>query len=211
MLVKLCASYAKLFDRRYAIQSAKGNGRGKRELEEAQKALAAPLHNLDPPLAKGLEVEWTHPAPGGSFYIVSRAVIESEVDGDNNVDIALLPLGRKPTIVNGISTKFLRVASDQGLGSEIASARATLLINAYLLSACIKFHSGAYKDAENLYKRVIIEDPGCPATVRVALGMCFYNRGRVQRAKMAFQRAIDMDERNEEALVSARFYCLLVD
>ena len=171
------------------------------QLEEAQKQIRNALHSLAKPLARGVEVEWTHPAPGGSHYIVSRAYISSEVDGDAPVDLTLVgdpdDNDTPPNSVKGVSPKFLRAVTD------LTGERASLLITAYLVSACLKFEAGEYKEAENIYKRVIIEDPDCPAAVRVALGMCFYKRGRIQRAKMAFQRAIDLDERNEEALVSA--------
>ncbi len=59
--------------------------------------------------------------------------------------------------------------------------------------ACIAFHKGQYAQARELYASVIQENPGCPAAVRVGLGMCLYKLGHIEPAKKAFIRALQLD------------------
>jgi len=68
--------------------------------------------------------------------------------------------------------------------------------------AAMLFKKRQFKEARDLYKRAIRDHPGCSPTVRVNLGLCFYELGLESRAVECFERALDMDDEDANALVA---------
>ena len=48
--------------------------------------------------------------------------------------------------------------------------------------------SGSFKEALELYKKVLEINPNCPPCVRNGIALCFYKIGRVNLARKWFER-----------------------
>ncbi|XP_024969154.1 protein CTR9 homolog [Cynara cardunculus var. scolymus] len=75
-------------------------------------------------------------------------------------------------------------------------------IPALLGQACVEFNRGKYSSSLEMYKRVLQVYPRCPAAVRLGIGLCRYKLGQFERAKQAFERVLQLDPENVEALVA---------
>lgn len=75
-------------------------------------------------------------------------------------------------------------------------------IPALLGQACVEFNRGKYSSSLEMYKRVLQVYPDCPAAVRLGIGLCRYKLGHFERAKQAFERVLQLDPENVEALVA---------
>ncbi|KAK0417353.1 hypothetical protein QR680_012959 [Steinernema hermaphroditum] len=74
-------------------------------------------------------------------------------------------------------------------------------IPAMLGKACIAFQKKDYKSALFFYKKAIKLKPDCPADVRVGIGYCLYRLGKHEKARMAFERALELDSTCIPALI----------
>lgn len=59
--------------------------------------------------------------------------------------------------------------------------------------ACISFNKKDYKGALNIFKKALRINPNAPASVRLGLGLCFYKLNKPVKARMAFERALDLE------------------
>ncbi|XP_073008997.1 protein CTR9 homolog [Typha latifolia] len=86
-------------------------------------------------------------------------------------------------------------------------------VPALLGQACVDFISGEkqeqhkkslelYKSSLELYKRALRAYPTCPASVRLGIGLCRYRLGQFEKARQAFQRVLQLEPENVEALVA---------
>lgn len=75
-------------------------------------------------------------------------------------------------------------------------------VPALLGQACVQFSRGRYTDSLELYKRALQVYPQCPGAVRLGIGLCRYKLGQYEKAKQAFQRVLQLDPENVEALVA---------
>ncbi|CAM6088195.1 unnamed protein product [Calypogeia fissa] len=75
-------------------------------------------------------------------------------------------------------------------------------VPAILGQACVQFNRDRYQEALNLYKKALQVHPRCPASVRLGLGLCRYRLGQVKKARQAFERVLQLDPGNVEALVA---------
>ncbi|KAL0904760.1 hypothetical protein M5K25_026909 [Dendrobium thyrsiflorum] len=86
-------------------------------------------------------------------------------------------------------------------------------VAALLGQACVEFNMGenedqyqkaleSYKRSLDYYKRALRAYPNCPGVARLGLGYCRYRLGQFDKARQAFQRVLDLDAENIEALVS---------
>ncbi|XP_024017185.1 protein CTR9 homolog [Morus notabilis] len=75
-------------------------------------------------------------------------------------------------------------------------------VPALLGQACVEFNRVRYSDSLELYKRVLKVYPNCPAAVRLGIGLCRYKLGQFEKARQAFQRVLQLDPENVEALVA---------
>ncbi|KAL7487357.1 hypothetical protein ACHAW6_012955 [Cyclotella cf. meneghiniana] len=76
------------------------------------------------------------------------------------------------------------------------------ILPALLGMAAVKFAEKDYAGAQQLYGRAMQKFPSCGASVRVGYGLACYKLGQIDRAKAAFQRAVDIDAENVEALLA---------
>ncbi|XP_027339223.1 protein CTR9 homolog isoform X2 [Abrus precatorius] len=75
-------------------------------------------------------------------------------------------------------------------------------VPALLGQACVEFNRGRYTDSLELYKRALQVYPNCPASVRLGIGLCRYKLGQFEKARQAFERVLQLDPENVEALVA---------
>ncbi|XP_020084440.1 protein CTR9 homolog isoform X2 [Ananas comosus] len=85
-------------------------------------------------------------------------------------------------------------------------------VPALLGQACVHFNKGEnedqykkaqeYKNSLEFYKRALRAYPNGPPAVRLGIGFCRYRLGQYDRARQAFQRVLQLDPENVEALVA---------
>ncbi|KAK7281282.1 hypothetical protein RIF29_09115 [Crotalaria pallida] len=75
-------------------------------------------------------------------------------------------------------------------------------VPALLGQACVEFNRGRFSDSLELYKRALQVYPDCPAPVRLGIGLCRYKLGQFEKAGQAFERVLQLDPENVEALVA---------
>ncbi|XP_031267897.1 protein CTR9 homolog isoform X2 [Pistacia vera] len=75
-------------------------------------------------------------------------------------------------------------------------------VPALLGQACVEFNRGRYTDSLEMYKRALLVYPDCPGAVRLGIGLCRYKLGQFEKARQAFQRSLQLDPENVEALVA---------
>jgi len=74
-------------------------------------------------------------------------------------------------------------------------------IPALLGKACIAFNRKDYTGALTYYKKVLRSIPNCPADIRLGLAHCFWKLGHQQKARLAFERTLQLDPKCIGALV----------
>lgn len=74
-------------------------------------------------------------------------------------------------------------------------------IPSLLGKACIAFNKKDYRGALAFYKKALRTNPNCPAAVRLGMGHCFMKLGNQDKARLAFQRALELDSNCVGALV----------
>ena len=74
-------------------------------------------------------------------------------------------------------------------------------IQAMLGKACLAFRKKDYKGALAFYKKALRTNPNCPGNVRFGMGLCFMKLENFDKAKMAFERALQLDPKCVGALV----------
>ncbi|XP_068973441.1 RNA polymerase-associated protein CTR9 homolog [Bombus flavifrons] len=74
-------------------------------------------------------------------------------------------------------------------------------IPSLLGKACIAFNKKEYRGALAFYKKALRINPNCPAAVRLGMGHCFMKLNNQKKAYLAFERALQLDDRCVGALV----------
>lgn len=74
-------------------------------------------------------------------------------------------------------------------------------IPSLLGKACIAFNKKDYRGALAFYKKALRTNPQCPADVRLGMGHCFLKLGSVDKARISFERALELDTQCVGALV----------
>jgi RNA polymerase-associated protein CTR9 len=74
-------------------------------------------------------------------------------------------------------------------------------IPALLGKACLSFNKKDYRGALAFYKKALRTYPKCPGVVRLGMGHCFLKLNNPEKAKLAFQHAVDLDPNCVGALV----------
>ena len=74
-------------------------------------------------------------------------------------------------------------------------------IPSLLGKACIAFNRKEFKVALAYYKKALRTHPKCPASVRLGMGHCFAKLAKLDKARLAFQRALELDQNCVGALV----------
>mmetsp|Transcript_8317 Transcript_8317/g.30707 ORF Transcript_8317/g.30707 Transcript_8317/m.30707 type:complete len:1087 (-) Transcript_8317:39-3299(-) len=75
------------------------------------------------------------------------------------------------------------------------------LTPAFLGQARIQYHKGEYAKALKIYQQILRKDKDAPATVRLGIGLCFHRLGNDVKAKVAFERTLQLDPSNVDAHV----------
>jgi len=74
-------------------------------------------------------------------------------------------------------------------------------ILAQLGKAIIAFNRKDYRGSLAYFKKVLSSNPQCPADVRLGMAHCFLKLGNIEKAQLAFERAIQLDSKCVGALV----------
>jgi len=74
-------------------------------------------------------------------------------------------------------------------------------IPAQLGKACIAFKRKDYRGALAYCKKVMRSNSQCPADVRIGMAHCFLKLGNIEKARLAFERALQLDSKCVGALV----------
>ncbi|KAH7730110.1 hypothetical protein AAVH_02602 [Aphelenchoides avenae] len=82
------------------------------------------------------------------------------------------------------------------------SINPSLSIPAMMGKACIAFNKKDYKTALFYYKKCLRVNPNCPADVRVGIGYCLSRQGKYEKARLAFERALELDPNNMPATIA---------
>ncbi|OQV18381.1 RNA polymerase-associated protein CTR9-like protein [Hypsibius exemplaris] len=65
----------------------------------------------------------------------------------------------------------------------------------------VAFQQKDYKKALTCFKKVLQHHPGCSADIRVGIGHCLFKLGYLEKARMAYNRAIQLDPDCSEARI----------
>lgn len=71
-----------------------------------------------------------------------------------------------------------------------------------LAKAIIEFNRGHWKESLTNIKAIIRENPRSPCDIWFAMGLCYYRLGNLPKAKISFDRTVEMDPENSMALAA---------
>ncbi|KAI6200702.1 RNA polymerase-associated protein CTR9-like protein [Aphelenchoides besseyi] len=74
-----------------------------------------------------------------------------------------------------------------------------ILIPALIGKGVILYQRGDFKASLSCFRRCLSTSPSCPAIVRLGMGYCFSKLGAIEKAKIAFERATEIDPTNIDA------------
>ncbi|KAK9747222.1 Tetratricopeptide repeat [Popillia japonica] len=74
-------------------------------------------------------------------------------------------------------------------------------IPSLLGKACIAYNKKDFRGALAFYKKALRTNPNCPAAVRLGMGHCFMKLNNQDKARLAFERALQLDSQCVGALV----------
>jgi len=74
-------------------------------------------------------------------------------------------------------------------------------IPAQLGKACIAFTRKDYKRSLAYFKKVLRYNPNCPAEIRLGLAHCFLKLGNMEKARLSFERTLELNPKCVDALV----------
>ncbi|KAF6205513.1 hypothetical protein GE061_019686 [Apolygus lucorum] len=96
----------------------------------------------------------------------------------------------------------------EGEKMEQADAQFNFVLNqstnnipSLLGKACIAYNKKDYRGALAFYKKALRTNPNCPAAVRLGMGHCFMKLGNQDKARLAFERGLELDPKCVGALV----------
>uniref|UniRef100_A0AC35TRU3 TPR_REGION domain-containing protein n=1 Tax=Rhabditophanes sp. KR3021 TaxID=114890 RepID=A0AC35TRU3_9BILA len=75
-------------------------------------------------------------------------------------------------------------------------------IPALLGNACVQYNRSNYREALSLYKKCLMLNPNGSAKVRLGIGYCLHQLGYVTKAKIAFERVLQLEPENPHALTA---------
>lgn len=74
-------------------------------------------------------------------------------------------------------------------------------VSGHLALGRLEFAEKRYSEALIAFKRALVECPSCPPAVRTAIGMCYFFLGNVDKARKAFNRALELQPRSTQPLL----------
>jgi tetratricopeptide (TPR) repeat protein len=63
---------------------------------------------------------------------------------------------------------------------------------ALMVKGCLELQEEKYLEAAKTYQTILKENPSCPPSVRLGIGICAYNLGHLDVAIDAFRRNVEM-------------------
>lgn len=72
----------------------------------------------------------------------------------------------------------------------------------FLFRALVEFNKGNYQESLKLFKQILEQNPLSPVYVRYGIGLCYYRLGDINKARFAFERVLELDPNNSQALIS---------
>jgi len=66
----------------------------------------------------------------------------------------------------------------------------------------IEFNKGNYKESLVLIRNILQANPLAPSDMWFALGLCYYRAGNIPKAKLSFDKTLELDSNNSMALAS---------
>eukprot|EP00162_Nutomonas_longa_P015966 comp22457_c0_seq1/m.55291 comp22457_c0_seq1/g.55291 ORF comp22457_c0_seq1/g.55291 comp22457_c0_seq1/m.55291 type:complete len:1117 (+) comp22457_c0_seq1:115-3465(+) len=75
-----------------------------------------------------------------------------------------------------------------------------ITVPAHLLNGCVLFQQGNFIEALREFRDAIVSHPGLPAAARLGPALCYVELGQLDSAKKAFNRVLQLDPRNVDAL-----------
>jgi tetratricopeptide (TPR) repeat protein len=71
-----------------------------------------------------------------------------------------------------------------------------------LLRVSIDFNKGNYKECLNQLRQLIKGNPKAPSDIWFALGLCYYRTHNLPKARLSFEKTLELDGKNAMALAS---------
>uniref|UniRef100_A0AAF5CVI6 UDP-N-acetylglucosamine--peptide N-acetylglucosaminyltransferase SPINDLY n=1 Tax=Strongyloides stercoralis TaxID=6248 RepID=A0AAF5CVI6_STRER len=97
----------------------------------------------------------------------------------------------------------------EGLKMDQAEAQFKFVINtneknvpAILGYACVLYNKKEYKKSLEMYKKVLRMCPNSPPYVRLGIGYCLHKLGYIEKARVAFERVLELEGNNSHALTA---------
>jgi len=72
---------------------------------------------------------------------------------------------------------------------------------AFLGKALVLLHMRKYNEALQFYKKALFINPNLPGYVRLGFGVCYYQLGQYDKARLAFERVLEMETTNIYAFI----------
>lgn len=73
---------------------------------------------------------------------------------------------------------------------------------AHIIRAFVEFYKGNFKESLNIYKQILTENPMFPPSIRFAIGICYYRLGNMEKARVAFERLLEIEPQNAMAMIA---------
>ena len=149
----------------------------------------------------------TKACTGLSFLLkAQQELLDEGAEGSKQIDRQTLNLARKEfadaSQTHARFAQNLRRKYTLGDDECPVSIPGKTHIAATVGEACVAFQQKNYVLARRLLAEAIRAHPRGPASLRVALGYCLYQLGHIEVAKLAFERALQLEPNNHHALVA---------
>ena len=70
------------------------------------------------------------------------------------------------------------------------------------MRAIIDFNKGLVKESLKALKEMVNENPRSPPDIWFAIGLCYFRMNNLVKAKLSFDKTVELDPQNSMALVS---------
>jgi tetratricopeptide (TPR) repeat protein len=91
--------------------------------------------------------------------------------------------------------------ASQAFGVVVSQSKKATSVPALLGLACVAFLRSQFHDALKGYRKALEANPAAPANVRLGLALSFHSLNRIDAARAAFERVLQLDPQNADALV----------
>lgn len=92
------------------------------------------------------------------------------------------------------------INADQNFDNALAVDSKQTNVPAMLGKACTLFHQAQYRKALDMYKKALTVNPSLPAFLRLGVGLCYFRMADYPMAKQAFERVLELDPKNAQAM-----------